>query len=63
MSSIRIEGAPGSFGSRFKVFLNGNELDCVKGVQLWLDNGNPADVTLQLEIDDIAVDGEVRDIP
>lgn len=58
MSKLRIEGVPGSWGSHFKVYLDGNELDYVKGVQLWLENGDPADCTLQLEIDDITVDGE-----
>jgi len=58
MSSLRIEGVPGSFGSRFKVFVDGHELDNVTGIQLWMASGELADCTLQLEVDEITVDGE-----
>ncbi len=58
MDKLRIEGVPGSMGSRFKVFVGKVELKAVMSVNLYLRHGEPGECQLIVDMDGIEVDGE-----
>lgn len=58
MDKLRIEGVPGSMGSRFKVFVGDVELQAVQAVTLYLQAGELGECLLRLDMDGVEVDGE-----